>query len=187
MFLDCKFFNYSCFFSWYLVSLFPASFFVSSFRLNQFFYEIQLFFLPPFAIPVYLCILIFVYMIVFMSIIVYFRLSIILIFQWQIMETISDCLHFKVFLYVNSTTQRCPFKTFRKFFSICHPCQWHWWCTLGENISKKCQTAIMGYSGAWGKPIHEKNLKSKISWHCPFRKNRPIVVYSSVKKYFYPN
>ncbi len=24
----------------------------------------------------------------------------------------------------------------------------------------------MGYSGAWGKLIHEKNLKSKISWHC---------------------
>jgi hypothetical protein len=25
------------------------------------------------------------------------------------------------------------------------------------------------YSGAWGKLIHEKNLKSKISWHCPFK------------------
>ncbi len=23
-------------------------------------------------------------------------------------------------------------------------------------------------SGAWGKVIHEKNLKQKISWHCPF-------------------
>jgi hypothetical protein len=27
----------------------------------------------------------------------------------------------------------------------------------------------MVYSGAWGKLIHEKNLKSKISWHCPFK------------------
>ncbi len=27
----------------------------------------------------------------------------------------------------------------------------------------------MGYSGAGGKLIHEKNLKSKISWHCPFK------------------
>ncbi len=26
----------------------------------------------------------------------------------------------------------------------------------------------MAYSGAWGKLIHEKNQKSKISWHCPF-------------------
>jgi hypothetical protein len=24
-------------------------------------------------------------------------------------------------------------------------------------------------SGAWGKLIHEKNLKSKISWHCFFK------------------
>jgi hypothetical protein len=28
--------------------------------------------------------------------------------------------------------------------------------------------AQMIYSGAWGKLIHEKNQKSKISWHCPF-------------------
>ncbi len=25
------------------------------------------------------------------------------------------------------------------------------------------------YSGAWGKLIHEKNQKQKISWHCPFK------------------
>ncbi len=25
------------------------------------------------------------------------------------------------------------------------------------------------FSGAWGKMIHEKNLKQKISWHCPFK------------------
>ncbi len=27
----------------------------------------------------------------------------------------------------------------------------------------------MLYSGAWGKLIREKNRKSKISWHCPFK------------------
>ncbi len=27
----------------------------------------------------------------------------------------------------------------------------------------------MVYSDAWGKLIHEKNQKSKISWHCPFK------------------
>ncbi len=27
----------------------------------------------------------------------------------------------------------------------------------------------MGYSVAEGKLIHEKNQKSKISWHCPFK------------------
>ncbi len=27
----------------------------------------------------------------------------------------------------------------------------------------------MGYSGACGKLVQEKNLKPKISWHCPFK------------------
>jgi hypothetical protein len=27
----------------------------------------------------------------------------------------------------------------------------------------------MGYSGAGGNLIHEKNQKQKISWHCPFK------------------
>ncbi len=27
----------------------------------------------------------------------------------------------------------------------------------------------MLFSGAWGKMNHEKNLKQKISWHCPFK------------------
>jgi hypothetical protein len=27
----------------------------------------------------------------------------------------------------------------------------------------------MVYSEDWGKLIHEKNQKSKISWHCPFK------------------
>ncbi len=27
----------------------------------------------------------------------------------------------------------------------------------------------MLYLGTWGKLIHEKNQKSKISWHCPFK------------------
>ncbi len=31
----------------------------------------------------------------------------------------------------------------------------------------------MVYSGAWGKLIHEKNQKSKISWHCPFTTTGP--------------
>jgi hypothetical protein len=29
--------------------------------------------------------------------------------------------------------------------------------------------ALVVYSGAWGKLIHEKYMKSKIWWHCPFR------------------
>ncbi len=29
----------------------------------------------------------------------------------------------------------------------------------------------MLFSGDWGKMIHEKNLKQKISWHCLFKLN----------------
>ncbi len=40
--------------------------------------------------------------------------------------------------------------------------------TCGKFLNK-FETALMRYSGAWGKLIHEKNLKSKILWHCPFK------------------
>ncbi len=32
-----------------------------------------------------------------------------------------------------------------------------------------------GRPGAWGKLIHEKNLQSKISWHCPFKMVGPMI------------
>ncbi len=55
---------------------------------------------------------------------------------------------------------------------ICHRCYWYQWCTLTCEylceFSKKLKTVLMGYSGAGGKLIHEKNQKQKISWHCPF-------------------
>jgi hypothetical protein len=38
-----------------------------------------------------------------------------------------------------------------------------------REFSKKFEMALLGYSGAWGKLIHEKNLKLKILWHCPFK------------------
>ncbi len=53
-----------------------------------------------------------------------------------------------------------------------HRYQRHRWSTLIceylREFSKKFETVQMGYSGAGGKLIHEKNLKQKISWHCPF-------------------
>ncbi len=53
-------------------------------------------------------------------------------------------------------------------FSICHrsndtggapslSCEYPW------EFSKNFETALIVYSGAWGKLIHEKNQKSKIS------------------------
>jgi hypothetical protein len=42
--------------------------------------------------------------------------------------------------------------------------------TPHADFRKKFETTLMvyRYSGAWGKLIHEKNLKTKSSWHCPF-------------------
>ncbi len=55
---------------------------------------------------------------------------------------------------------------------ICHRCRWHRWCTLTckylREFSKKIKMILMLFSGAWGKVIHEKNLKQKILWHCPW-------------------
>ncbi len=73
-------------------------------------------------------------------------------------------------LYVDSTSQRCKKKIIFlwRFFLFATG-----WCSLCcdylHEFSKKFETILMGYSGAGGKLIHEKNLKSKISWHCPFK------------------
>jgi hypothetical protein len=39
----------------------------------------------------------------------------------------------------------------------------HLSCEYLREFSKKFETTLMVYSGAWGKLIHEKNQKSKIS------------------------
>jgi hypothetical protein len=43
-------------------------------------------------------------------------------------------------------------------------------CEYLREFSKKIEMILMLFSGAWGKVIHEKNLKQKISWHCPFNR-----------------
>ncbi len=48
----------------------------------------------------------------------------------------------------------------------------HLSCEYLREFSKKFETTLLVYSGAWGKMIHEKNQKSKISWHCPFKGTR---------------
>jgi hypothetical protein len=44
-------------------------------------------------------------------------------------------------------------------------------CEYLCEFSNKFETALMVFSGAWGKLIFKKSLKSKISWHCPFKLN----------------
>jgi hypothetical protein len=45
-------------------------------------------------------------------------------------------------------------------------------CEYLREFSKKFEMALLVYSGAWRKLIHEKKQKSKISWHCPFKMNK---------------
>ncbi len=48
---------------------------------------------------------------------------------------------------------------------ICHRCQRPRWCTLNceylREFSKKIETALMVYSRAWGKLIHEKKPEAE--------------------------
>jgi hypothetical protein len=59
---------------------------------------------------------------------------------------------------------------------ICRRCRWNRWCTLTceylREFPKKFEMTLTLFSGAWGKAIHEKNLKKKISWHCPFNRGK---------------
>jgi hypothetical protein len=82
--------------------------------------------------------------------------------------TISGCRHLKVnlkakiYIYVNSSTQRCPNKIINFFliedFSICH----------------KIRNGPNGILRGLGETDHEKNQESKISWNCPFKDRSKI-------------
>ncbi len=51
-------------------------------------------------------------------------------------------------------------------WQISHRCRWYRWrtliCEYISEFSKKFETVLMGYSGAGGKLIHEKNQKHKL-------------------------
>ncbi len=97
--------------------------------------------------------------------------------QWQIMGTISDCLHLKVnlkikvFIYMLTVPTGVQSKYLKLFwleiFSICHQCQRHRWystpwvANISTNFRKKFETALMGYSGPWGNLVHEKKHEAK--------------------------
>ncbi len=54
-----------------------------------------------------------------------------------------------------------------------------WAVNISDNFQNKFETALMGYSGAWEKLIYEKNLESKISWHCHFKSGASIAIACS--------
>ncbi len=82
-----------------------------------------------------------------------------------------------LYIYDNSTTQRCPNKIIKNFlledFFCLPPVSLtpvvHLEPRISPRFFEKFEMAVMVYSDAWGKLIHEKNQKSKISWHCPFK------------------
>ncbi len=96
------------------------------------------------------------------------------------MEKSSNC---KFATSINNTSE--------KGGKHCHRCRWYRWCTLTSKylreFSKKIETVLTGYSGAWGKLIHEKNQKQKISWHCPFKWRIHFVVLPFVALAVYPD
>ncbi len=103
--------------------------------------------------------------------------------RWQTMWLISGCRYLKVnlkakmYIYVISTIQRCPNKIIKIFliedFFHLPPVSLTLVATLSceylREFSKKFETVLMGYSGAGGRLIDEKNQKQKILWHCPFK------------------
>ncbi len=101
--------------------------------------------------------------------------------RWQIMGTISGCRHLKVnlkakfYIYVNSSTQRCPNKIIKNFLieDFFYLSQRHRLCTLNyEYLREFCEKIWNGLNGilrALGETDSWKKQKLKISWHCPFK------------------
>ncbi len=64
-------------------------------------------------------------------------------------------------------------KFYLKFFLFSRRCRWHRWTTSIRDylreFSKKNEMVLLGYSGARGTQIYEKNLKAKVSCQTPFK------------------
>ncbi len=102
----------------------------------------------------------------------------------QIMRTISGCRHLKVnlkakiYIYVKSTTQRCPNKIIKIFlledFFHLPPVSLtpvvHLEPRISPRIFEKIRNGHNGILRCLGETDSWKNQKSKISWHCPFKK-----------------
>jgi hypothetical protein len=97
--------------------------------------------------------------------------------NWNNIRLLTVNLKKKFYPNVNSTTQRYPNKIIKTFLiedflhlpPVLTTLVVHLELRLSPKFSKKFETALMRYSGVWVKLIHEKNTKSKISWHCPFK------------------
>ncbi len=103
--------------------------------------------------------------------------------RWQTMGAIikllttSNELEKKIYLYANSTSQRCPKEIIKHFliedFFLLPPVSLTPVANLELQISprifKKLLNGPNGIFRGLGELIHEKNQTQKISWHCPFK------------------
>ncbi len=101
--------------------------------------------------------------------------------RWQIMGTISGCRHLKVnlkakiYIYVNSTIQRCPNKIIKifsdwRFFPFAtsvNDTVANFELQISPQIFEKIQNGPYGILRGLGETDSWKNQKSKISWHYP--------------------
>jgi hypothetical protein len=88
-------------------------------------------------------------------------------YQSPIIATLSDCRHLKVNLKKKISICWLDYsKVLKKKKNLIF-----WFATgapsaaISANFWKKYEMALIGYSEAWGKLIHEKTLNYKISWH----------------------
>ncbi len=102
--------------------------------------------------------------------------------RWHLMVTISESLQLKVNLkkkiiymltlplYVNFSDWRFPFL-----------CQWQRWCTLSCDYLRKFKKKIWNGPNSILRGLEEtyswKTLKSKISWHSPFKGKQELEVF----------
>ncbi len=87
--------------------------------------------------------------------------------RWQILEQYQAADILKWYIYVYSTTQRCPNKIIKNFLfeDFCHlpPVSTTLSCEYLPEFSKKFETALFVYLGAWGKLIHEKKVENLVA------------------------
>ncbi len=114
---------------------------------------------------------------------------------WQIMGTISSCLHLKVTL-----KKKCIYMLtllpkgvqtkylkllWLKIFSICHWCQRHQWCTLSSKylrkFSKKIENSLNEILNGNGRNWFIKNMKSKM-WIPIYNYLYQKFIYVSISK-----
>ena len=111
--------------------------------------------------------------------------------QYQAADTLKWTWRQKFVYMLSLLSKGVPTKLLKFFWlKIFFICQRHRWSTLSceylRKFSKKFEMVLIGHSGVGGKLIHKINQRQKISWHCPFnkqKKNASLKVYFDTASY----